>query len=78
VALVLRERVGCNPGVFFTWQDKEGGALWPRTPLGSTIRAWTVDVDGTLIFIGAATNEQADADLIREVEQIVRSIRFEA
>jgi len=78
VVLVLRERVGCGPGVFFRWQAVEGGALWPRTPLGSTIRAWIVDADGTLIFIGAATNKQADADLEREVEQIVQSIRFEA
>ena len=78
VVVIVHERVGCNPGVFFRWQDVEGGALWPRTPLGSMIRAWVVDVDGTLIFIGAATNRQADADLEREILQIVRSIRFDA
>jgi hypothetical protein len=77
VELIVRDRVGCDPGFFFAWKDVFAGALWPRTPIGSTIRAWTVEVDGTLIFIGAATNKQADADLVQEIGQIVRSIRFD-
>jgi hypothetical protein len=75
--LIVRERVGCDPGFFFSWEDVYAGAFWRGTPIGSTIRAWTVDVDGTIVFIGAATSKLADADLEGEVEQIVGSIRID-
>jgi hypothetical protein len=75
--LIVRERVGCDPGFFFSWEDVYAGAFWRGTPIGSTIRAWAVDVDGTIVFIGAATSKLADADLEREVEQIVGSIRID-
>ena len=33
--------------------------MWPRTPAGSTIRVWILDVDGARLFIAAVTSEQA-------------------
>jgi hypothetical protein len=77
VVVRVREDVGCDPGYFYTWQDMEWGALWPATGVGDTIRVWIVDVDGTRLFIEAETNEDADSDLEREIQQIVGSIRFD-
>jgi len=76
--LIVRENVGCDPGFFFTWQDAEVGPLWSRTPVGSTIHVWIVDVGETLLVIEAETSRQADSDLKREVQRIVGSIRFRA
>jgi hypothetical protein len=76
VVLTVRKDLRCDPGFFFTWQDVEGGALWPYTVAGVTINVWTVDVDGTRLFIEAETSRQAGPELEREVRQIVGSIRF--
>ena len=77
VALTVRENVGCDPGFFYSWRDVNGGALWPTTGEGSTIKVWIVDVDGTRLFIEAETTNQASRDLEQEVQQIVESISFE-
>ena len=81
VALIVRESVGCDPGFFYTWREKHGGALWTRTGVGDTIGVWIVDVDGTRLFIEAETTKgfspYLDRDLEQEVERIVESIRFE-
>jgi hypothetical protein len=77
VVLTVREDVGCDPGYFYTWQDVQQGTLWPETRVGDTIRVWIVDVDGTLLFIEAETTDQADAELEREIQQIVGSISFD-
>ncbi len=77
--LVLRVRedyAGCDPGFFYTWRAVYGGALWTTTPAGATMRVWVVDVDGTRLFIGAATLGEASSDLEQEIEQIIRSIHF--
>jgi len=76
VVLTVRENVGCDPGFFYSWKDVFGGALWPTTGAGDTIRVWIVAVDGTRLFIAAATDEQANPRLKREVKRIVESIRF--
>jgi hypothetical protein len=76
VLLTVRKDVGCDPGFFYTWKDVYGGALWHTTDVGDTIRVWIVPVGDTRLFIAAATNEDADARLKREVKQIVESIRF--
>jgi hypothetical protein len=78
VALTVREKAGCDPGFFYTWRDVNGGALWPTTGVGDTIKVWIVDVDGTRLFIEAETTKQAGGDLKQEAEQIVESIRFES
>ena len=77
VVLTVREDVGCDPGYFYTWKDIFGGALWPKTNVGYTIRVWIVDVDGTLLFIAGETNTDAGSGLEQEIQQIVDSIRFD-
>jgi hypothetical protein len=77
VVLTVRENVGCDPGFFYTWRDVFGGALWPTTEMGVTIRVWIVDVDGTRLFIEGETTDQASLDLEQEVQQIVESISFD-
>ncbi len=63
VVLAVRKSVGCDPGFFYTWRDRGSGALWPTTSVGDTIRVWVVNVDGTRLFIAAATTVQANASL---------------
>jgi len=77
VVLIVLKDLGCDPGYFFTWDDRAGGALWPSTNVGDTIRVWIVEVRGTVLFIEAETTTQASAQLEHEIEQIVGSIRFE-
>ena len=78
MVLTVREAyTGCDPGVFYTWQDVNGGALWRTTPAGATMTAWIVDVDGTRLFIGAATAPGASSGLDHEIQQIVGSIHFD-
>ena len=77
MVLTVREDVGCDPGFFYTWRDVYGGALWPTTGVGNTIRVWIVDVDGARLFIAAGITEQASSWLEKEIQQIIRSIRFD-
>jgi hypothetical protein len=74
VVLTVRKNVGCDPGFFYTWRDLFGGAFWQTTEVGDTIRVWIVAVDGTRLFIAAATRAGARE---KEVQQIVESFRFE-
>ena len=75
VVLVVRKNVGCDPGYFYAWHDVFGGALWTTTPVGATMTVWIVEVDGTRLFIQAATTQQATSNLDQEIQQIVGSIR---
>jgi hypothetical protein len=77
VALTVREKVGCEPGFFYTWREVNGGAFWSTTGIGDTIKVWIVDIDGTRLFIEAETTKQAVGGLEQEVQQIVESISFE-
>ena len=77
VVLVVRKNVGCDPGFFYAWHDVIGGALWTTTPVGATMSVWIVDVDGTRLFIEAATTQQATSNLDQEIQQIIGSIRFD-
>jgi hypothetical protein len=77
VVIKVREENGCDPGFFYVWDDYEWGALWPKTRSGSTIRAWIVEVDGTRLFIGGVSAEDAGPELEQELESIVESIRFD-
>ena len=72
----IREDLGCDPGYFYAWDSGLGGAFWVDAEPGDTIQVWVVDVDGTLIFIEAATKPDAGDDLEREVERIVASTEF--
>jgi hypothetical protein len=77
VVVTVREDVGCDPGFFYNWKAQTGGAMWVTSELGDTIRAWIVNVDGALLFIGAETHHDASPALDREIQQIVDSIRFD-
>jgi hypothetical protein len=76
VVLTVRKSVGCNPGFFYSWKEVFGGPFWLTTPVGATIRVWIVAVGGTRLVIAAATSEDANPRLKREVKHIVESIRF--
>jgi hypothetical protein len=76
VILTVREKVGCDPGFFYRWEDAEVGAFWSETRVGDTIRVWIVDVGSTRLFIEAATSTDSDVQLDEEVVEIVESIRF--
>ena len=77
VMLTVQEDLGCDPGFFFTSDPPPGGPGWWTTDVGDTIRAWIVDVDGTLLFIAGATKPTAHPELEHELEQIVASIEFD-
>jgi hypothetical protein len=73
LVLTVRERVGCDPGFFYTWRTGSGGAFWRTTDVGDKVRVWIVTVNGKHLFIAAATKA---AGLEKEIQQIVESIRF--
>jgi hypothetical protein len=77
VEMTVSEDLGCDPGYFYSWTDIYGGALWPETRVGDTIRLWIVDLGGKLLVVEAETRPQADAELEQEIEEIVGSLRFE-
>ena len=76
VVLIVRKDLGCDPGYFFTWYSECWGPCWVETTVGDTIRVWIVNVGGTRLFFAAATTEQADARLKKEINEIVQSIGF--
>lgn len=77
VVLTVRKPAGCKPGFFYSWEDFKGGALWSATHVGDAIRVWIVDVGRMLLFLEAETSADADAQLVREIQRIVESIRFD-
>jgi hypothetical protein len=77
VVLGVRESVGCGPGFFYAWDEMNGGALWGTNTMAETIRVWTLEVAGTLVFIEAQTTDQATLELEQEIRRIVGSTRFE-
>ena len=76
LVLTLREDNACDPGFFFAWDDAEVGSRWVGTTAGDTIRAWIVDLDGSLMFIGGVSKPDAGQALEDEIETIVASIRI--
>ena len=52
-----------------------GGALWPETLAGDTIRMWIVEVEGDRFFIAAETR-CACVGLEQDVDDVVQSIQF--
>jgi hypothetical protein len=75
---ILKTEAVCSPGYFLGWDDPEGGAMWGNMMPGDTVRVWIVDVDGTLLFIEAATHYwNADPDIDQEIQQIIDSIVFD-
>jgi len=77
VVFTVQRDVGCNPGFFHTWRAIDDGPFWTSTEVGDTIRIWLVEVDGTLLYIEGDTHPEAGPGLVREVQRIVDSIRFD-
>jgi hypothetical protein len=77
VEFTVRDDVGCDPGFFFTYRDVYGGALWPETFPGDTVRVWIVDLKSRLFWIQGATHTEATEQLVREMEQTIDSFRFD-
>lgn len=53
-----------------------GGAFWPQTGVGDTIKVWIVDVGGKRLFIQAQTKDTRSF-LSYQIGKIVKSIRFD-
>lgn len=62
---------------FYLWYGPGAGNARYATELGSTIRVWIVDVDGTIVWIDGETYNGAGPEPGAELEQIVNSIQFE-
>ncbi len=81
VVLTIREDLACDPHDAYLWYDEStggatGGWRWAEG-LGATYRIWTIDVDGTLVWIDAYTFKGADPEPGQEIQAIVDSIQFE-
>jgi hypothetical protein len=76
VVLSVRRDLGCDPGYFYSWPAPCWGACWVETNAGDTVKAWIVSVRGKLLLFEAETTKEASPRLEREVQGIVRSIRF--
>ena len=83
VVLTFREDADCNgDGNSVTTSSTSGTATIEgnaryATEIGSTIRAWIVDVDGKIVWIDGETYKGAGPEPGQEIQQIVDSIQFE-
>ena len=77
VVITIREDIGCAPNNFHLWYAPSPDQRRYATSLGSTIRTWIVDVDGTIVWIDGETYKGAGPEPGQELQQIVDSIRFE-
>jgi hypothetical protein len=77
VVLTIPEDVDCNASSFYLWYAPTAELARYATELGSTIRVWIIDVDGTLVWIDGETYKGAGPDPRQEIQQIVDSIEFE-
>jgi hypothetical protein len=76
VVLTVRKNIGCDPGFFYRWADHPlGGAFW-HMHAGDTMRVWIVSVNGTRLFVAAATSVHSGR-LDEEIRKIVGSIKFD-
>lgn len=76
VVLHVREDARCPAGSFYLWYAPGPDLERYATELGSTIRVWIVDVNGTLVWIDGETSKDAAAGVAREMQQIIDSIQF--
>jgi hypothetical protein len=69
--------VGCDPAYFFGWDPHDAGAFWFRTEPGDTIQVWLVEAGGTMLVIESEIKPVAGSAVEQEIQEIIRSIRFE-
>jgi hypothetical protein len=78
IVLFVGDDVGCDPGFFFNYPNVYGGALWPETRPGDTVRVWIVDAGGPrLLVIEGKTHPVMSSTLEKQIQGIVDSIKFE-
>jgi hypothetical protein len=77
MVVIVRERLGCDPGYFFNWKAQWGGALWQMTQVGDTLSVWIFDTLPTPFMIVGEANSEASQALRDEVQRIIESTRFE-
>jgi hypothetical protein len=77
VVLTVPEDVACDADSFHLWYAPSADAARYATALGSTIRVWIIDVDGTTVWIDGETYKGAGSKPGQEIQQIVDSIQFE-
>ena len=77
VVLTIREDVTCDAQSFFLWYAPPADLARYATELGSTIRVWIVDVDGTIVWIDGETYKGAGPTPDQEIQQVIDSIQFE-
>jgi hypothetical protein len=76
VVITVREDVGCRAESFNLWYAPRADLARYASELGSTIRVWIVDVDGTLVWIDGETYKGAGPEPAQQIQQIIDSIRF--
>ncbi len=76
VVITVRDDVGCPANEFYLWYAPTPDLARYATQLGSTIRVWIVDVDGTLVWIDGETYKGAGPGPGQEVQRIIDSIEF--
>jgi hypothetical protein len=76
VVFLVRDDVGCDPGFFFSYENTTGGALWPETTPGSTVRVWVVEAGRRVLFIEGKTNDRGESFFEPQIQAIVDSIEF--
>jgi hypothetical protein len=77
VAVMIREDVDCAAENFYLWYAPQPDLARYATQLGSTIRVWIIDVDGTPVWIDGETYKGAGPEPEQDIQQIIDSIRFE-
>jgi hypothetical protein len=77
VVITVREDVGCDASSFYLWYAPRADLARYATELGSTIRVWIVDVNGTLVWIDGETYKGAGPEPGQQIQHIVDSIQFE-
>lgn len=76
IVVKIPDAADCVAESFYLWWDEQLSGRY-ATVLGSTIRVWIIDVDGTLIQIDAETPPGAAPGVGQALEGIVASIQFE-
>jgi hypothetical protein len=77
VVLTIREDVDCDANSFYLWYAPTPDFARYATELGSTIRVWIVDVNGTPVWIDGETYKGAGPEPGQEIQKIIDSIQFE-
>jgi hypothetical protein len=86
LVIKLPADLGCEPSQYFIWRDQssihDDGPRTPAAP-GATITLWIVEPDPTgpsrlpPVVIDAEIDQGGSAELQRQIQRIVDSIRFE-